>query len=287
MTPLKEYQTRFYARLEALYGPGETKALFNMAINDVIGIKARRGLTDMDPVLTEAQSEKLNLILDELAFGKPYQYILGHAYFMHLKLSVNKHVLIPRPETEELVDWILTSHLALSKKSLIILDIGTGSGCIAIALANLLSSAKIEAIDISSDAIQLAKKNAQEHRADVRFSTLDILEWDILFDEDKRYDVIVSNPPYITTDEQTKMHNNVLLYEPHLALFVDGTAPLLFYETIASFALKHLNKGGQLYFEINGLYGNEVCELLTKKGFSNITLKQDMQGTDRMVSASI
>jgi len=213
---------------------------------------------------------------------KPIQYILGETEFFGLNFSVNQSVLIPRPETEELVELILKNH---SGENLKILDIGTGSGCIAISLAKNMPSAKVYAIDISEDALSVAKENATRNQVEIQFFQQDILAElpDNIFNE--KLDIIVSNPPYITPIEKYSIHDNVLKYEPHTALFVPQNNPLLFYERIADIGHSLLNKSGFLYFEINALYGKEICQMLQTKGYSNIKLYQDISGKNRMIEA--
>jgi release factor glutamine methyltransferase len=223
--------------------------------------------------------------LNDLSAGKPIQYILGTAEFYRMKLKVNPNVLIPRPETEELVEWILTS-VADSSKNLNILDVGTGSGCIAIALKKYLPKSTVAAVDISAAALQTAKENAQNNEVEVNFITADILahaETALL--NGQQFDVVVSNPPYIKEDEKPEMHENVLANEPHDALFVSNDNPLLFYKAIADFAQTKLVKNGLLFFEINEYLAKETIEMLDGKGFTDIVLKNDMQGKDRMVMA--
>ncbi|HWL00024.1 MAG TPA: peptide chain release factor N(5)-glutamine methyltransferase, partial [Parapedobacter sp.] len=205
------------------------------------------------------------------------------AWFMGMKLAVSPAVLIPRPETEELVQLII-DHQSTSA-SLRIIDIGTGSGCIAIALKKALPQAHVYALDVSDDALGIARRNAESQSAYINFIHADILEWELIFQDEQRFNIVVSNPPYITADEQVDMHNNVLEHEPHLALFVQGEAPLLFYEHIGAFASHHLQKGGDLYVEINRGYGQAVCNLFQKKELGIVSLLQDMQGADRMVHA--
>src|SRR5690606_33314046 len=183
-------------------------------------------------------------ILPELLAGKPLQYILKEAWFYGLPLLVNESVLIPRPETEELVDQIVRKYRGT--EPLKIIDIGTGSGCIALALKHALPQAEVWAVDVSSNALKVAKNNASNHGLDVRFMQTDILEWDVVFDADIRFDVIVSNPPYITPDEKSEMAPHVLQFEPELALFAPEGAPLLFYQHIADFAQHYLTTGGRL-----------------------------------------
>jgi release factor glutamine methyltransferase len=223
----------------------------------------------------------------------PIQYIIEKTEFFGLPFNINKEVLIPRPETEELVEQVLkevsltkicktTTDETTNEKQLKILDIGTGSGCIAISLKKQLPSSKISAMDVSDKALHIAKKNAVLNKVDINFIHLDILKTNNL---DQLYDVIVSNPPYVRELEKKEIKNNVLNNEPHLALFVDNKNPLLFYNKIAELAKKFLTKNGQLHFEINQYLGKETIKLLAEKGFKNIQLKKDIFGNDRIVTA--
>jgi release factor glutamine methyltransferase len=222
--------------------------------------------------------------LSKLKKEIPIQYILGETEFFDLKFKVNNKVLIPRPETEELIEWVLkNSKLKTQNSKLNILDIGTGSGCIAISLAKNLPNAEVYAIDISSEAIKIAQKNAEINKVSVNF-----IETDILKIEELQYtfDIIVSNPPYVRELEKEKMHQNVLANEPHLALFVENDNPLLFYDKIADLAKSYLTKNGNLYFEINQYLGKETVDLLKSKGFNTIELKKDLFDVDRMIKAT-
>ncbi len=213
--------------------------------------------------------------------NEPVQYILGQADFYGLKFKVSPAVLVPRPETEELVYWILENQV---KDNPTILDIGTGSGCIPITLKRKLPRADISAIDVSSTALDIAKANADLNKVAVSFILTDILE-ERLWSNLPSYDIIVSNPPYIPYREKPLMPKQVLDYEPELALFVENDHPLVFYKKIGLFALKHLNQGGQLYFECNEFNAEEVATLLEKMGFSKVELVKDMEGKERMVRA--
>jgi release factor glutamine methyltransferase len=225
--------------------------------------------------ITTALSNRFKQIIAALKTNKPLQYILGKTEFYGLKFIVNEHTLIPRPETEELVDWILKEEFSSA------LDIGTGSGCIPIVLAKN-TNAIISAIDVSEDALVVAKENAKINEVKINFFRQDILKTTTL----PKVDVIVSNPPYVLESEQELMLDNVLEYEPNLALFVADNNPLLFYKKIGELAAKSLNCGGQLYFEINEKYGNEILEMLRKIGFVDIALKKDINDKDRMLKAT-
>ena len=225
--------------------------------------------------ITTSLSDRFKQIIAALKTNKPVQYILGETEFYGLKVIVNKHTLIPRPETEELVDWILKEEFSSA------LDIGTGSGCIPIALAKN-TNAKISAIDVSEDALRVAKRNAVINGVEINFFRQDILKTDAL----PNVDVIVSNPPYVLESEKELMLDNVLEYEPNLALFLSDNDPLLFYKKIGLLAAESLNKGGKLFFEINEKYGAEIVALLSKIGFVDIALKKDVNDKDRMLKAT-
>jgi len=227
-----------------------------------------------DKQITTELSDRFKQIIADLKTNKPVQYILGETEFYGLKFIVNEHTLIPRPETEELVDWILKEEFSSA------LDIGTGSGCIPIVLAKN-TNAIISAIDVSEDALVIAKENAKINGVEINFFRQDILKTTTL----PKVDVIVSNPPYVLESEKELMLDNVLEYEPNLALFVADNNPLLFYKKIGELAAKSLNCEGKLYFEINEKYGNEILKMLSKIGFVDIALKKDINDKDRMVKA--
>lgn len=283
---MKNYKTiaeAYTAALKELYGSEEAKQLFYLVFTSITG-KARiqYSLMLQETVSTEQQQEFEDILI-ELASGRPVQHILGKADFYGASFVVNPQTLIPRPETEELVDLIINNNH--SSTGLSVLDVGTGSGCIAISLQKHLKAAQVTAVDVSAEAIAVARENSKIQDAPVNFILADILEWDSFFQNDQQYDIIVSNPPYITIKEQAEMHENVLRFEPHSALFVEEQAPLLFYDVIADLALAHLKTEGSLYFEINQYLGPETLELLQKKGFSTVNLYQDINGVDRMIHA--
>jgi release factor glutamine methyltransferase len=230
----------------------------------------------------ESDFDKLKTIISELKTNKPLAQIIGEWEFFDLTFKVTESTLIPRPETEELVQLIIDENN--NQKELSILDIGTGSGCIAISLKNNLPNTNVTAYDISDAALSVASENAISNNVSVGFKKVDILNAD---NQKINFDVIVSNPPYITVKEKKLMHENVLAFEPHLALFVDNETPLVFYISIANFAIEHLNKGGKLYFEINEYYGVEVKEMLQKKGFKKVNIVKDINDKDRIVSCTI
>ena len=225
--------------------------------------------------ITSLIANRLKQITTDLKTNKPIQYILGKTDFYGLKLKVNEHTLIPRPETEELVDWVLKQEFSSA------LDIGTGSGCIPIALAKH-TNASIMAIDVSENALEVAKENAILNTVKVKFILQDILQSESL----PKVDLIVSNPPYVLDNEKLKMKKNVLDYEPDLALFVANNNPLIFYKKIAQLAFESLNENGKLFFEINEQFGADTIAMLTEIGFVNIALKKDINDKDRMVKAT-
>ena len=226
-----------------------------------------------------------NLILEQLKQEIPIQYLLGKTSFYGLDFEVNPAVLIPRPETEELVDWIISSNLKIEKfKDLKILDIGTGSGCIAISLAKNIPNAQVYAIDVSEKALATANKNAENNSVNVTFINQNILETEDLL---QQFDIIVSNPPYVRNLEKEEIKKNVLDNEPHLALFVEDNDALIFYKKIAEMAQKNLSENGHLYFEINQYLGAEMIDLLEKMNFKNIELRKDIYGNDRMIKGSV
>ncbi len=284
MKNFKDIAEIYREALLPLYSPAEIKQLFLMTYAFVMKKNSMHYMLNSTSEVKETVLPQFLNILEELQTGRPIQHILGKADFYGLCLSVNEHTLIPRPETEELVEWIVREHQ--NNEQMSILDIGTGSGCIALALKKQLPHAQVDAIDLQSPAITVARTNATNLNLSVNFIEADILEWDSFLQENQQYDIIVSNPPYIAPSEQKDMHQNVLLYEPHSALFVEEQAPLLFYDVIAEMGKKHLSPGGSLYFEINQYLGRETYDLLLKKGYEQVTLRQDLNQVDRMIKAS-
>ncbi len=256
-----EIQSIVYLILENKFGFSKTDVLSGKEINT------------LDQTL-------LNTIISRINKHEPIQYILGSAYFFGRSFSVNNSVLIPRPETELLVDEIKTFTQSI-ETPIRILDIGAGSGCIAISLALEIPNANVTAVDISIDALACAKQNALELKANINFKELDILNQELK----DHYDLIVSNPPYISLGEKENMKQNVLAYEPHLALFASQNDPFIFYRTIASKCKKKLPTNGSLWFEINEHFGKEVCKLLEEQGFKGVQILKDLDGKDRVVRA--
>ncbi len=283
MIEIKHLKHRFINHLESNYGKDESVELFWMSMEHILQIPRLQLKMKQSIDLSDAQQSILNYILSEVQTGKPIQYILGYAWFYNQKFAVNEAVLIPRPETEELVSLILNEN---SGKDSRVLDIGTGSGCIPISLKkNLPEESKVIGVDISEDALKVARLNADKLACAVDFFQMDILKENSVLNTEEKFDVIVSNPPYITPKEKLLMHSNVLKFEPHIALFVEESNPLIFYNAIADFAVKNLNQNGKLYFEINQLYGNQILFMLKEKGFKEIQLKKDISNNDRMISA--
>lgn len=249
-----------------------------------LGFSRTDMVTKSEDTMNESDLLKFNFAVKDLKKYKPIQYVLGSTEFYGLKFKLNSHVLIPRPETEELVDLIIKDTQKNSEnRQISILDIGSGSGCIAISLKKNIPQAIVKALDISPEALILAADNTRENSVEIEFIQADILALPSDFIANF-FDVIVSNPPYVCNSEKALMSKNVLDYEPHLALFVKDEDPLLFYKSIAEFALKNLNENGRLYFEINELFGKEIVKLLEGKGFNNIQVKNDLSGKDRMIS---
>ena len=279
----EQIESDFQSKLAAIYPQEEIQQLFHITLEDLVHINKHQYIDFRDKELTADQLIQFQDILVQLASGRPIQHITGQAFFYKSFFRVSEHTLIPRPETEELVHMIIQD--LKNKKNKHIIDIGTGSGCIPISIASQLPQHNYWALDISNEALKIAQYNAVKHKIAIQFINADILEWEYLFQEDILFDVIVSNPPYITPKEKKEMHSNVLNFEPHLALFIEEDAPLLFYDYISSFAQKHLRKGGFLYFEINQYLGSETVTLLQKKGFANVQLFKDINGADRMIRA--
>jgi len=287
MKTIKDVFLNFQQDLNGVYDIRETEAIALLVLEEVAAMSRAKIKAFPDNELPYDAIEKLNGILTELKTGKPVQYILGSTEFYGLPFFVNPSVLIPRPETEELVQWILESEKLKVKgeKPLSILDIGTGSGCIAISLKKNLPDAVVTAIDISAEALATAQKNAVINDAEVSFIEADILAYSSAEIDNRKFDIIVSNPPYVTMEDKAQMHQNVTNFEPHSALFVPEHDPLIFYKAIAGFAQPNLLPGGSLFFEINENYGKETVELLMDKGFTAMELRKDMSGRDRMVKA--
>jgi len=283
--------------LKPFYPDSEIKLFISLILNHICQIKLYEIPLCKDKKISDTERIEIERIVSLLKEYKPIQYILNETEFFGLPFFVNESVLIPRPETEELVELILNNHRL---DNLRILDIGTGSGCIAISLAKNMTKSEVYAIDISEEALEVARENALRNHID----NIHFFQQDILTNEgldcfassclamsnqqnnklsQRKFDIIVSNPPYVTSEEKSSLHDNVLKHEPHLALFVPQNNPLLFYEKIADIGQVLLNQKACLYFEINALYGDKICQMLETKNYSNIKLHQDISGKDRMI----
>lgn len=276
---LSDFKILFYDKLKFTIEHNELNEFFFWLIKFYCGIDRLNYVMDSNLVLNKIQETNLLKSIELIKSNMPIQYVIGETEFMNLRFLVNKNVLIPRPETEELVSWILMEKL--NNKA--ILDVGTGSGCIAISLSKFSESSNVTAWDIEKKIIDLAKKNALLNEVEVFFELEDIRS----VKSKKKFDIIVSNPPYICKKEKSKMKKNVLHFEPHIALFVDDNDPLFFYSMILNHAKKNLKKNGKIFLEINENKTKPVLKLLENKGFTNIQLKQDFRGKDRMVKAFI
>ena len=282
---IQEATQHLVRKLTPQYGDREAASIARWLFDDYFNVKPNNPNDEL--LFENLLQTDFNSITLRLLNGEPIQYITGFAWFYGLKFKVNSTVLIPRPETEELVEWVLQT--VGKRKNVRVLDIGTGSGCIPVTLKIKNPSLDVFAIDISEGALITASRNAFKHNADVEFKRLDILErgnWAEL----GQFDIIISNPPYIPHVEKALMERNVLAFEPELALFVEDDNALIFYERIAEFAKKHVYTEGSLsslFFECNQYNALEVIELLEQKGFKHVELKKDMSGNDRMIRATV
>ena len=297
---LKEFRTHFNEALSNIYPKTEIDTFFFILIEEKLDLQRIDTVLKPDFLISDEILSELNLIIGRLKNEEPLQYILGETEFYGLPFKVNKHTLIPRPETEELVEWVINEVTELQnykvaklkttvisnevEKSIKILDIGTGTGCIPISIAKNLNNIEVTAIDIATEALKIAKENEILNNVEVQFLEKDILKAECL---PQQFDIIISNPPYVRELEKFEIKNNVLENEPHLALFVDDENPLIFYSKIADLAKNHLTKNGLLFFEINQYLGKETVEMLQQKGFKNIELKKDLFGNDRMIKTNI
>ncbi|WP_367754766.1 peptide chain release factor N(5)-glutamine methyltransferase [Flavobacterium sp. WC2430] len=282
---IKQYRDQFIQALTPIHGEDEAESFFYLILEDKNQLKRIDLALQPDLVFTNEEILVWNSFLEQLKLEIPVQYLLGKTSFYGLDFIVNENVLIPRAETEELVEWIIeTQNSKVESQKVRILDIGTGSGCIAISLAKNIPNAQVFAIDVSEKALATAKKNAIENKVDVTFIHQNILETE---DLGQQFDIIVSNPPYVRNLEKAEIKKNVLDNEPHLALFVDDTDALIFYKKIAELALKNLTQNGLLFFEINQYLGKEMIDLLQEMTFKNIELRKDIYGNDRMTKSSL
>jgi release factor glutamine methyltransferase len=268
------------------YESGELEQIIFLCFEEIKKYSKIDLVIRKDEIITEAEQSSFEKIFSALKSGMPVQYALMNAWFYGMKLFVNENVLIPRQETEELVDWIIRESENIQSITLKILDICTGSGCIAIALKKKLPDAEVTAIDLSVEALKIAEKNAEALQTKINFIQSDILQPDS--DELKQlnsFDIMVSNPPYVLESEKQQMLKRTLDFEPRLALFVNDNDPLIFYKRIAELAIKHLKENGKLFFEINEQKGDAVVDLLKSSGFKDVQLRKDLNGKNRMVSA--
>lgn len=294
---IKSLKTHFFSELQTIQEDSEIESFFFILTEFLHNLKRIDVSLNSGFEVSESDLKKWETIISELKTEKPIQYITGEAWFYGLRFEVNENTLIPRPETEELVEWIIKSqkskaqNLIIQKSNnLTILDIGTGSGCIPIALKKEIPSAFVSAIDISEKALEMARKNAFDNQVEVNFIHQDILtsqHLNLSTSQHLLFDVIVSNPPYVRNLEKQEIKRNVLDYEPHLALFVADSDALLFYRKIALLALKSLAPNGKLFFEINQYLGKETVELVEQLGFKNIELRKDFMGNDRMICCGL
>jgi len=282
---LFELKEKFLNHLKGIYPINEIESFFYLILKDKLDLQRVDFALNPNLKSTEKFLNFCTTSIKKLKKQQPIQYILGKTNFFGLTFKVNHHVLIPRPETEELVQLIINDvQLKKSNKKITILDIGTGSGCIAVTLAKKLKNASVWAIDISEKALQIAKENAIINNVSVTYLHKDILENTNFL---TYFDIIVSNPPYVREKEKTNIKPNVIENEPHIALFVDDDNPLLFYDKIADFAKSHLKTDGILYFEINQYLGDATKKLLKRKDFSTVELHKDIFDNDRMIKAKI
>ena len=277
---IKELQKNVFSRLHAFFDGVEAKIFTDMLLHYYTGYNRISLNLNPQTIIENVIVKQIDSAIEDLQKHKPIQYILGETEFCGLKFKVNPSVLIPRQETEELVMWIAEENPQAKN----ILDLCTGSGCIAVALSKNLENAHLVGVDISYDALSVAKENAALNNVNVDFLNDDILQPN--FSINKKFDVIVSNPPYVREMEKQQMQARILDYEPQLALFVDDDNPLLFYKSIAHIGTTHLADNGKLYLEINEAYGKEVPNLLQQHDYKNIILKKDIHGKDRMICAA-
>lgn len=277
---ISELTKVFKEKLSAIYDQREAHSITNWVFEKMLELNPTKLTLERFRLITQEQQANLHKTLERLLQNEPVQYVLGEADFYGMKFFVDSNVLIPRPETEELVAWIVADYK--EKPEVNILDIGTGSGCIAIALAKNLAGAKVEGVDVNADALAIAQKNNEAQTAGVNMHLLDILRDNL---KPGAYDVVVSNPPYIGVSEGNTLAANVFNFEPHLALFAPKDDDLAFYKAIAAKAIKALKPAGCLYFEINAFKATDVMQLLTETGFKSIEVRKDLSGKERMIKA--
>ncbi len=282
---LQDILAFYTSELSSVYDPGELTAVSQQALKHYLGFSPTDIITRKNENLNQSDVLKLYDCCLDLKKNKPLQYILGETFFYGLCFKVNSSVLIPRPETEELVELILNDCKDLNETTLDILDIGTGSGCISISLKKNLPNANVSAVDVSQEALVVAQENSQLNKTPILFSCTDILKPDAEYSLDT-YDIIVSNPPYIAKNEAAQMHERVKNNEPLIALFVENNDATIFYKRIIEITHKHLNPGGKLYFELNPLFADEIKTIAQNNNlFSEIKLINDLSGNTRFLKA--
>ena len=296
---LQEFYIHFFKQLQNIYDKREAENISDWVFENIATSKRSDRVANDQIQITDSTCNQLNIALEKLLIHTPVQYVLGEAWFYKMKLKVNEHVLIPRPETEELVEWVVedvrnTKYDVRSKKDINIvhpisdivhiLDIGTGSGCIGIALKKELPLAEIFAIDVIENALNVAQQNAADQNVKINFSKIDFLN-ELSWTSLQSFNIIVSNPPYIPEKEKAKLNKNVADHEPHVALFVPDNDPFIFYKKIASFAQDHLDPYGKIFVEIHEDYSNEVQKIFTEENFKT-EIRKDIYGRERMIKAS-
>ena len=312
---IEQVYSDFVEQLKKIYDGREAYNIADLVFENVAGIKKLQRLTDKQQQVTNLTIQQLDVVLQKLLTNQPVQYILSEVWFYKMKLFVNEHVLIPRPETEELVEWIVSDFRDDLRNSMYdagnkkyqddkagsnadklpnikyrtsnithIIDIGTGSGCVAIALKKELPGAEILAVDISTEALSVAKKNAADQNTNIELSEIDFLD-ETTWHQFASFDVVVSNPPYIPATEKNKLEKNVVEYEPHLALFVEDCDPFIFYKKIALFAEMHLHLNGKIYVEVHEKFADKVMDIFQQYKFTAI-IKKDIYSNDRMIRAT-
>lgn len=276
---ISEYKKKFLNQLRDEYPPEEVNSFFNLLIKFYLGLERIDLALDPSKKINAAEVQQFDTALSRLSAHEPIQYITGETEFFGSIFKVNKNVLVPRPETEDLVQWIKDDHNSKINSPLSILDIGTGSGCIAISLAKIFPQSKVSALDVSAEALKVAGENALLNGTRINFIHLNVLQLDSLTD---KYDIIVSNPPYVRELEKAEMQRNVLEHEPPLALYVKDNDPLIFYKKITKLAEEGLNPNGKLYFEINQYLGDQTLQVIKDAGFIG-EKRKDIFGNERMI----
>lgn len=285
---MRTFYNKLNHSLSDLYPKSEIRIFGNLILKKITDLSLARILADKDMVLSPEQSEEADQIIERLTNYEPIHYVLGETEFFNLKFKVNPDVLIPRPETEELVEWVsddlkfVESSSDSAEQNVKILDIGTGCGCIPVALKKHHPKAQISAMDVSAEALVVAKENGALNQTDVGFFQDDILNPKA---DERKWNIIVSNPPYIPLDEKVDIDKQVKSYEPHVALFSPTEEPLLFYHSIAKYALQHLEPDGKIYLETHKNLSRDVAMLLGEYGFKDVIIRTDMSGNERMVRA--